>query len=137
MKVLALALIATAMPMAASAQSNPLVGGTWLHAETVPDTAHPGAVIRAVYSAQFTDDGRLVLRFATAGQGGSGEVVYLERYAMTGPSSYRGQVVDREPKWVPAMFGEVGSTFDCQFRIDGPVLVVGCNGQPPTTFTRQ
>jgi hypothetical protein len=139
MKKFALALLTLAFAPPASAQNNPLVGN-WL--TTYMD---PRGITNYAVASTVRPDGVIISRMMVSGSGGSGQRSLTYSYRMTSPSSYTAQVVDYEPKqmcevvclpappWIP-----VGTRTNCQFEIRNEiVLLVSCDGQPPTQFTRQ
>jgi hypothetical protein len=95
--------LSASMATPAVAQDNPLVGD-WF--STFMD---PRGVTNTLYHAHFGGDGRLTMEAAVSGSGGSGRMVSMNSYQMTGPASYQGTVIDYEPKGMPPFLGAPGT----------------------------
>ena len=140
-RVLGLALLAlAAWGGGAAAQQNWLIGN-WLTTQM-----DPRGITNSAVAARFEPNGRLVIQIAVSGSGGSGTQTYVATWRMTGQSSYVSQIVDYEPKQICGAMGcmpvrptiPMGTTENCNFQpINQIAMMVSCNGQPPTRFTRQ
>jgi hypothetical protein len=140
MRRLLIMLAATLAVGGAYAQENPLIG-VWLNTYMDPS----GRQNYAIY-IRMQADGVAINRTLVSGSGGSADFSVIWRYSLTGPNSYRAQVIDWGPKQfcsggmclpnTPAI--PVGTVQDCTFEIqNGAIMELNCGGDTPTRFTRQ
>lgn len=130
----------------ASAQQYSLVGGTWIHSEDVQDYIHPGSIIHTTKIAQFTRDGRLIVRDGVAGPYASGETATVWRYQLTSGSSYTETLIDYSPKRVcgagicgPIMPPPIpmGTRAECNFEFENQYFVqIACPGSGVIRYSR-
>lgn len=139
---LALKAVAT-MGLAGGAAAQP---SDWLLGNWLTTMMDPRGITNSAVAARFEANGRLLIQIAVSGSGGSGMQTYLASWRMTGPQSYVSQIVDYEPKQMCGAMGcmpvpptiPLGTVENCTFQpVNQVAMMVSCNGQPPTRFTRQ
>lgn len=103
----------------------------------MPDYSRPGEAIHITQSARFTDSGRLTIEWAQTWDGGNAVSHGFFRYRLTSASTYDVTLVDYEPKQMPSVFGNPGTSGQCRFEFELDfVVVIACTGNNVTRWTR-
>jgi hypothetical protein len=124
------------------AQEASLVGGTWLHSETVDDFYHPGEKILGSWAIEFRTDGTALSQYSQAGMGGSSVVQATFQYQLTGPSTYtdyfQGCQDSIGARGCQIFFAlPPGQPRQCQFAFQSSFIVdIACGGGQSWRYTR-
>ena len=125
------------------AEENSLIGGTWLHSETVDDAYHPGQKIMTSFAVQYTPNGMAYAQYSQAGSTGSSQISAAFKVQFTGANSYTDYFQSCEDGlWNHAgcqmMFNlQTNAPRECQFTFLSPIMVdVSCGGGAPVRYTR-